>query len=161
MIQRKQTIYLLLAFIMVLLLFFFPIFSLKAVKFGQEYGGSFGAYGIQGEDYNQGFPMYLLYAFMALLTAMSIAFFKNRKKQLLLCRINFIVHLLIVIGLTVFYYVGKGIAEERMADFGFSHPEFSVDLGYFFAVATIPFILLAIRGIKADEALLSSIDRIR
>jgi uncharacterized membrane protein len=161
MIQRKQTIYLLLALICALLLLFYPIFSLSAVSFGKVYEGSFGAKGIQGEDYTQAFPMYILFSFMAFLSVAGIALFRNRKKQLLICRINLIIHILIGIGLTVFYYVGKGLALDRLEENGFSNPEFAIDFGFFFAVAAIPFLILAIRGIRGDEKLLKSIDRIR
>ena len=144
-----------------LLLLFYPIFSLSAMQVGKEYEGSFGALGIQGEDYSQEFPLYILFVFMSLLSFVGIALYKKRKKQLMLCRINLIVHILIGVSLTIFYYVGKGIALDRLRENGFSHPEFGIDAGFFFAIAAIPFLVLAIRGIKGDEKLLQSIDRIR
>lgn len=161
MIQRKQTIYLLLAFICNILLFFFPIFSLSAKSFGSEQVGFFGPYGIESADYSQSFPVFLVYIVMSILTALGIALYKNRRKQLVMCRLNLIFHGMIALGLITFYYVGKNIAIDRITEKGMSDAHVGVEAGFFLVIAAIPFILLAIRGIRADEELLRSIDRIR
>ncbi|MBD3636835.1 MAG: DUF4293 domain-containing protein [Crocinitomicaceae bacterium] len=161
MIQRKQTIYLALAFICVTLVLFFPIYNISAESSGEVYHGALSVHGIEGEDYAQAFPLYLVIAVMLLLSAVGIALYKNRPRQLMICRINLIIHFLVAITLTTFYYVGKGMIIEQLAENGYTNPEFSVGIGYFLLIAAIPFILLAIRGIRADEQLLKSIDRIR
>lgn len=161
MIQRKQTIYLLLAFICNVLLLFFPIFVLTAVNGGEEQVGYFGAYGIETETYSQSYPVFVVFIIMAIMTAFSIALYKNRKRQLLVCRFNLIFHTLITLGFVTFYYAGRGVITEQIEESGASNASLDTGLGFFLCVAAIPFILLAIRGIRADEALLRSIDRIR
>ncbi|UKN01247.1 DUF4293 domain-containing protein [Paracrocinitomix mangrovi] len=162
MIQRKQTIYLALAFICTVLLIVFPVFTITAEDEGVLYKGSFGAYGMFSEDgESTEIPIYLLYIFLAMLSLIALFLYKNRKRQMLVCRFNLILNILLAVSLTVFYYLGKGILEEELTKKGFDAVGFSVDVGFFLAVATIPFLILAIRGIKHDENLLKSIDRIR
>ena len=79
----------------------------------------------------------------------------------MICRLNLIIHALVSLGLLTFYYVGKSIALDRLKEKGFSDPQFGVGVGFFLCIAAIPFIILAIRGIRGDEQLLRSIDRIR
>ena len=162
MIQRKQTIYLLLAFICNLLLLFFPLFELEVTSsFGSKQSFSFGATGIEGGDDAAFYPVYILYMIMAILTALGIALFKNRARQLLVCRLNIIFHMLITVGLFTVYYAGKGVVMDRLQEKGFSNVEVYTGIGFYLVIAAIPFILLAIRGIRADEALLKSLDRLR
>ena len=161
MIQRKQSLYLLLAFICNVLMFVFPVFSVSAKSLGATYEGYFGPFGLESEDYSQSFPIFIVYIVMAILTAVGIALYKNRSRQLMLCRLNLIFHILIAVGYLTFYYAGKGAVMDRMSDKGFSDISFGVEIGFFLLVAAIPFILLAIRGIKADMILLQSIERLR
>lgn len=162
MIQRKQTIYLALAFICMALLIFFPIFGIQSERFGEIVEGSFGAHGLYVSDgSSSSFPLYVIFIALALLSAAGIFLYKDRKKQLLLCRLNLIFHILIAFAFLAFYYLGKTMVEDALTSKGLTGVQFSVDIGFFFLVATIPFLILAIRGIKHDENLVQSLDRIR
>ncbi|MCB9225106.1 MAG: DUF4293 domain-containing protein [Crocinitomicaceae bacterium] len=162
MIQRKQTIYLALAFICIVLLLFFPIFNISSERYGEVFEGSFGAHGLYSSDGNSSeFPLYVIYIVLALISAACIMLYKNRKKQLMLTRLNLIFHVLITFSFCVFFYLGKSIVTEELTSKGFANVSFSMDMGFIFLAATIPFLILAIRGIKHDEELLKSIDRIR
>lgn len=79
----------------------------------------------------------------------------------MICRINLILNILVVFALSLFFYVGKGIVLDQLKEEGFEQVEFKLATGFFVAVAAIPFLIMAIRGIKSDEKLLKSIDRIR
>lgn len=162
MIQRKQTLYLLLAFICNLLLLFFPLFNVDATNFyGTTVGYELGATGIEGSGGPVFYPVFILYTVLAMMTALGIAFFKNRVRQLLICRLNLIIHILVVIGLFTVYYAGKGAALDRLKEIGYKNMEIGTDVGFYLVIAAIPFITLAIRGIRADQLLLQSIDRLR
>lgn len=162
MLQRKQTIYLALAFICLVLLLVFPIFSISAERAGLTYSGAFGAYGMTGsEGESVEFPLFILIIVLALFTSFSIMSYKNRKRQLVVCRINLILHILMVLSFIGIYYMGKSTVLEDLEKRAFSNTAFTLDIGFYLAAATIPFLILAIRGIKQDEALLKSIDRIR
>jgi uncharacterized membrane protein len=177
MIQRSQTVYLLLAFICMTLLLFFPLFSVVSTFDGISMTGEVSAYGFhivdaptidaEGMTFSPGkpveVPIYIIFIVLALLTAMGIMLYKKRKRQLLVCRLNFILHLIVVIAFYVFYYLGQGALSEALNSKAVEGVEvsFAMNAGFFLLIPTIPFLLLAIRGIKNDEKLLQSIDRIR
>jgi hypothetical protein len=108
-------------------------------------------------------PVYLIFMSLALLTAASIMLYKNRRRQLLFCRLNFILHLLVVISFYIFYYLGQEALAQAMTERAGETVEiaFSMEVGFYLLIPTVPFLYLAIRGIKNDAKLLKSIDRIR
>ena len=125
----------------------------------------FGAYGLDLKTSNQegGFPFYILFILMAMLSMVALFLFKNRKKQILLTRLNLLLQFCVAAGFLVFSFFGKTGLKDKIVALGYQIEdiEFSFGLGYFFLFLGIPFLLLAIRGIKRDEELLKSIDRIR
>ncbi|MEX1002899.1 MAG: DUF4293 domain-containing protein [Crocinitomicaceae bacterium] len=162
MIQRKQTIYFLLAFVCMILLLFFPMFNIETVQQGEVLTGTFTAYGFQTEDgQTVSFPLYLLFMAMALITAICVFLYKNRKRQLMVGRLNLILHLLVTVAFAIFFYAGRSLVVQNTVASTMDEVSFSVGIGFFFLVGSIPFLILAIRGIKQDEELLRSIDRIR
>ena len=98
MIQRIQTIYLALAIICMSLLLFFPIFS---IEIGSADGdvkmlADFGKEGVMGQDGLEiaKMPIKVIYISLAALTFLTLIFFKKRKRQLLLCRLNLFFHVI-------------------------------------------------------------------
>lgn len=176
MLQRPQTVYLILAFICMSLLLFFPLFSVTSLYEGITATGEVSAYGfaiteapsVDAEGMTLAvsqpvnMPIYIIVIVLALLTAMCVMLYKNRKKQLALCRLNFLLHLIVVIAFYAFYYLGQDFLKEALtAQADGVEIAFSMQTGFYLLIPTIPFLLLAIRGIKNDEKLLASIDRIR
>lgn len=164
MIQRVQTIYLALAFICMVLMLFFPVYSIHASTETDAIEVVFGAYGLQDGNIAAGrFPVYLIYIILALLTLTGIFLYKNRPRQLMITRINLILHIILTIGLYLFYYVGKSFVSEALTEAVGENAEvqFSMEAGLYLLTATIPFLILAIRGIKRDEMLVKSLDRLR
>lgn len=177
MIQRVQTIYLLLAFICMVMLLFFPLFSVTTTYDSISVTGVFDSHGFSvagvptvdaegmtfQKNENIEIPVWGVIISLALLTAASIMMYKKRKRQLMLCRLNFIFHIIIVIAFYSFFYLGQPMFVEAMqAQFlGEVDVTFNMGMGFFLLIPTIPFLYLAIRGIKNDEKLLQSIDRIR
>ena len=108
-------------------------------------------------------PVWGLIVSLSLLTAASIMMYKKRKRQLMLCRINFIFHIILVIAFYSFFYLAQPLFVEAMQaqTLGEVEATFNMEAGFFLLIPTIPFLYLAIRGIKNDEKLLQSIDRIR
>jgi hypothetical protein len=177
MIQRIQTIYLTLALICMALLILFPLFSVDATSEGVHIKGEMNSHGFtitdtpsvdeNGMSFEKPapveLPVYLIFMSLALLTAASIMLYKNRKRQLLFCRLNFILHLLVVISFYIFYYLGQEALAQAMTERAGETVEiaFSMEVGFYLLIPTVPFLYLAIRGIKNDAKLLKSIDRIR
>ncbi len=165
MLQRVQTIYFILAFTCMALLLVFPIFSIWIEASGmQEVYAQFGSEGLSGEGVDEGnLPLSYAFISLALFTAACLLMYKKRPRQLLLTRINLILHILLVIGVYVFYYLGRGLLEERLTDFYGTEVfvSFRMEVGFFLLIPTVAFLFLAIRGIKRDENLVKSLDRIR
>ena len=155
MIQRIQTLYLLLATAMMSLTLFLPLATIL-------YGGNeliFKAFALSGlECINAPLPVYLG-ALLAVTTALLLAIifiYKKRMVQIRLC-VSAIVLLLGSAALIGLYCYRLCDLLEKM--------NYDIILTVGFAslmpvVAIIP-VALAIRGIARDEALIRSLDRIR
>lgn len=177
MIQRVQTIYLFLAFLCMASLLVFPLFSITTTYDSISITGVFDSHGFsvpdiptvneEGMTYEKGenidVPVWGVIISLSLLTAASIMMYKKRKRQLMLTRMNFIFHIIIVIAFYSFFYLGQPVLTEAMQSQSLGEVDitFNMETGFFLLIPTIPFLFLAIRGIKNDEKLLQSIDRIR
>ncbi|MCB2207859.1 MAG: DUF4293 domain-containing protein [Bacteroidetes bacterium] len=156
MIQRKQTIFLLLSAIALGLLHYFPLASFIGDK------DSLVMYIYQVvslvPDQVSALPDYFIFPILAvnsmiiLLTILTIFLFKNRRMQLNLLRFSLIL-LLIMIGSFFFYYVN--ILEKATG--GLTHYE----IGSYMPLVAFVFYILAYRGIMSDEKLVRSADRLR
>lgn len=151
--QRAQTVYLLLIVIVLSLTVVFPFANYSS---GEEYV----RFNIFGLSENKGnidtwFPYYITVALSAGLSLFSVTQFKNRKRQLNLGKINYFVILLTIIMLFIDITSVAG-------NLNMSTEDINYDLvGFMLPVAAIAFQFLANRGIKKDEALVKSMDRLR
>jgi uncharacterized membrane protein (DUF485 family) len=154
MIQRIQTVYLFLAAVITALIFLFPFASYND-------GVSVYKLGILGFTnltdnlilFNV-VPVALLVISTLVLTVITIFMFKKRMLQIRLSRISIFIYL-VLIGV-IFYYSDRAVSELNGDKITFQYG--------FGAIAPIIALLLtylAIRGIKKDEALVRSADRIR
>jgi lipopolysaccharide export LptBFGC system permease protein LptF len=152
MIQRVQSIWLLLAGLTILLLMFIPIVSSQSN--GSEYWiVATGLYQktnglVAKTDYFK--PLFLNTVCVAMLCIATIFTFKNRTGQKRLIIVAILAMLLL--GFWIFYYAQNlpgGIAAVKPG------------IGAFLPIAGIIFCALAIRGIRKDEQLLRSADRLR
>ena len=157
MIQRKQTIFLLLSAIALGLLHYFPLATFigdrdSLVMYIFKIGS------LVPPDFVPNLPDYFIFPILAvnsmiiLLTILTIFLFKNRRMQLNLLRFSLIL-LLIMIGSFFFYYVS--ILEK--ASGGLTHYE----IGSYMPLVAFVFYILAYRGIMNDEKLVRSADRLR
>ncbi len=155
MIQRVQSIWLLLAVITLICLAFLPLLT-KTVN-----GGNYGVYTsgihteIKVEDVEQygvifAIPTITFNIAAGLLCFAAIFFFKNRRLQKwIIVAANFTI---ILLAILCFY-------SARELPGGFSGT--SLSAGTFLPLVAVVFCLLAIRGIRKDEQLLRSADRLR
>lgn len=162
MIQRRQTIFMLLSAIISGLLFFMPLASFEA-------GGSvmrFTIFGIQNPietltlSKTYTWPLIVLTILMTVLPIYTIFIYKKRELQVKLCHLAMLLNI-VFIGL-VFLYYDNDIQKIIAAIEGDSY---ELDVAYFFGMA-FPLVnlvleILAIKGIKKDIALLKSLDRLR
>jgi len=137
MIQRIQTIYLLLAFVVTgVLPFFIPLWTMAD---GKEY------LFMQNQVY------VVILGLSTTLTLLSIISYKKRQNQFVIGRLNIILNL-ILLGL--FVYRSLNVSGETLfvSEKG---------IGMFLPIVAIVLLVLANKAIKKDEDLVKSVDRLR
>lgn len=159
MIQRVQTLYLALATLCGLLTFVLPYagYFVGDVKVA-EYA-MFGVFRLQSDVLEMSgpyvFPAWALGILCTLAPIAAITQYKRRPVQHKLARLC----MLSFTGYVV--YLLFGINEVHAVLFGESQADTLHQLGFYMPVAALALCFLAIRGIRKDEALVKSLDRIR
>ena len=137
MIQRIQTIYLFLAFVVTsILLFFIPLWTTSDNK---EY------FFMQSQVFT------VLLGLSTTLTVLSIVSYKKRQNQFVIGRLNIILNL-ILLGLFVYRSLNVSGETPAVSEKG---------IGMFLPVVAIVLLVLANKAIKKDEDLVKSVDRLR
>jgi hypothetical protein len=137
MIQRIQTIYLLLAFLVTgVLPFFIPLWTMAD---GKEY------YFMQNQVY------VVILGLSTTLSLLSIISYKKRQNQFVIGRLNMILNL-ILLGL--FVYRSLNVSGETLV-------VSEKGIGMFLPIVAIVLLVLANKAIKKDEDLVKSVDRLR
>jgi len=155
MLQRIQTVYLLAATVLMSLMLFLPLAEIAAEGIGIYEVLSKGWYitGVEiAEPVMSTWPVFILVLFLTLLTLINIFLYKKRKLQIRIC-IYSIILAFGLIGL-IYYYFVIGI---RPLD----EPAYALSFPMVLPAIFIILIYLAFRGIRKDEILIQSLDRIR
>lgn len=170
MIQRKQTVYLLVASVLMLLTFFAPIarfigasnslvlyiYKVEGLVPGVETGLS--PYFI--------IPLLSISSLVVIISLLTIFLYKNRNRQLLLVRFMLLL-VMAFFGLYFFYYMdilqnlSGGLASY---DYGITIPGSAIEIPtivFVIPLVTAVMLFLASRGIINDEKLVRSVDRLR
>ena len=143
MIQRIQSLYLFLSLVCTLLLYLFPIWQTTA-------GSTDGMQVIGAGTHLLLLPLPVIMAISHLLAIFS---FKHRKRQKQLCTGNILLYIIFLLG---------GLLIIQLEHHFFQHFNlFEFRLGAVLPLAGILLNVLARNGIKKDEALLRSMDRLR
>ena len=137
MIQRIQTIYLLLAFVVTgILPFFIPLWSMTD---GSAY------FFMQNQVY------VVVLGLSTTLSLLSIVSYKKRQNQFVIDRLNIILNL-ILLGLFVYRSLNLSGETITVSEKG---------IGMFLPIVAIVLLVLANKAIKKDEDLVKSVDRLR
>ena len=138
MIQRIQTVYLILTFLITgVLMFFTPLWTLNNGK---------AFYFMQDQFYT------ILLGLSTMLSVISIISFKKRQNQFVMGRLNIILNL-ILLGLFVYRSLNlSGDTTTIVSEKG---------IGMFLPIVAIVLLVLANKAIKKDEDLVKSVDRLR
>ncbi len=137
MLQRIQTVYLILALIVTgVLPFLFPLWTLsdgRSIIF------------VTNQFY------IILFGLSTTLSLVSILFYKKRQHQFVLGRLNIILNL-ILLGLFVYHSLNLSGETVTVSEKG---------IGMFLPIVAIVLLVLANKAIKKDEDLVKSVDRLR
>lgn len=160
MIQRKQTLFLLAAVLLCGFSFILPIATYRSASAGQAYDLMTSRVfdpvnSVTVEDAPLKYPIYLLYALLGVALFVDIFLFKNRKRQMLILRSAYIFGALtLVLQLVTHQSTTAYLSAGR-------HLESALGPVMFFPIGILVFMFLAERGIKKDEDLVKSMDRLR
>ena len=138
MLQRIQTVYLIIVFIAAAILpYVFPLWKIENIeyKFNE----------------NNEILYVILFGLSTVLTIISIISFKKRQQQFVLNRLNMILNL-ILLGLFVFRSLNLSGEAQAVTEKG---------IGMFLPILSIVMLVLANKAIKKDEDLVKSVDRLR
>lgn len=157
MIQRIQTVWLFLAGLCVFLMFLFPYLQyfdlegvakvLKVTGLLQNVDGQI----VQTEAF---YLQTVVTVILGLFSFYIVFCFRNRKTQLKLIRIN----ILLLLGFIAWlFWIGRTqtLALDKGLDLG------NMGVGFFLPLIAIIFLILAARGVRRDEQLVRSADRLR
>ena len=156
MIQRVQSIYLILIFVLVGVMSFLPlvIFQTSDHVF---YMNLFYFEGVEhlsfAFDLPNIWPIAALAIVLALLSVYSLFRFQNRKQQMLLNMINMLVNFGLLIS--IFLYA------DSVASFADVKGEVIYDVAAYFPIVTVLLLILANRNIRKDEKMVKQSDRLR
>jgi len=137
MIQRIQTVYMIVALVMTgVLPFVFPLWTLADRK----------------EFFFMGSQAYsILFGLSTSLSLLAILFYKKRQHQFVINRLNIILDL-ILLGLFLYRSLNLSGETPAVSEKG---------IGMFLPIVSIVFLVLANKAIKKDEDLVKSVDRLR
>ena len=156
MIQRIQTVYLLIISILMVILLFLP---LAVLQIGEQFYSfnAMGLYTMLSEEPELVYPawgLFVLTAAIAILALVIIFLFRKRILQIRMCVFN----ALLMIG---FYALFGFLLWKIHGEFATDTFSFTGKIGLTFPFICIILDYLAIRNIGADEALVRSLERLR
>ncbi len=164
MIQRIQSLFLLIAFIAMILLFFFPIASITEYTQVKSEALETDYYELSATGFNDpsptsipqlsGYtfvPLIILIIMELILISYTIFRYKNRMHQLKLVKMGIFINIILVAG--VFLNYPKLFITSQI--------EIEPGLGVYFPLISLMFLVIAYRFILKDEKLVKSADRLR
>lgn len=158
MIQRIQSVFLFMAFIATILLYFYPIAGIYSDLFTYKFYVYELKNMVPGEPslftFMTTFPLLLLNIIVGLMAAASIFLYKNRIRQAKIVRLAI---LLEIIFIALVFFVYAGIIEKNLH----ASPDYLEEAGIYFPLISLIFLILAYRYILKDEKLVRSADRLR
>lgn len=156
MLQRIQTLYLLIVVITSIVMFFFPLlifisdfFYLKLYlyKFENLTPDSDVVF-----KFTTVLPLTLVNAGIIALSLLAILRYKNRVSQVKLVRFTLLLSMLMIVGVFVLYPNIVVKSTEAVSEF---------EIGAYIPIINLLFLFLANRNILKDEKLVRSVDRLR
>lgn len=150
MIQRIQSLYLLLIFIGCICIFFFPLANYLEYQFT-----ILGAKQLVSETTLilklNTIPLIVIISVIGILSLITIFLYKNRPLQIKLSRIILLLNIIFIV--IVFFYTD--IIEKKI------HNTSQYSISSFIPLITLILSFLTVRAIRKDEELIKSADRLR
>lgn len=154
MIQRKQTLFLLLAALLVLSTWLFPIATYQSTAETYELMtyGLYTADGVKVPDADLKMPFSILLSLLALALVIAIFLYSNRPRQMRFVRGSY----LLMLAIIAFMFITDNSVGTYLED-----AERTFGLSFVMPLVALVLTVMAERGIRADEKLVRSMDRLR
>lgn len=152
MLQRIQTVYLLITFVLTVLMYFIPIGGVFVSSTAELHEITLLGMDMPDGTHSYAWGMLLLSILILLVNIIGIGLYKNRIFQM---RFN-VLNILFYVSIYIFYFFFAWLCKEKLGG-----GEFVYKLPVVFPLINIVLTYLAIRAIGKDEALVRSLDRIR
>ena len=157
MIQRIQSIYLVLVGILTIIVFFIPIINIEFQnnKFVFE---TIGIYKISNDNLIlliNTIPLLIVCGLICVISFTTIFLYKNRKLQMKMCYSNFALNFIFIA--LIFYVYPELIIKNTIGD-GLT---LNYSFGVFIPIISLILLFFAVNAIKKDEEIVKSIDRLR
>lgn len=152
MIQRKQSVFLLLAAVVSILSLCMPVGIFKPVEIGVDsvMYNMFIQSGNGALDFSAA-PLFCILSVSIVVSLATIFLYNNRKLQIKLCSWNMLLLILWYIAYAILAYIKK----DAMG------AELKLSFASILPLVSIILVFMARKGVKADEALIRAADRIR
>jgi peptidoglycan/LPS O-acetylase OafA/YrhL len=147
MIQRIQTLFLLLAAICSFLLFAFPFASVPAKVENSALFSNDTVYNL-----SDNYALLAFYALVGVIALAAIFLFNNRPRQIMVGKVAMGIHLLAII-LTIVFFSQDAVMQSETTP--------NDQLGLYAPIIGLVMLILAVRAIQKDEKLVKSMDRLR
>jgi len=160
MLQRKQSLFLALAALLLLSSFLFPVatYQVKGEVYSFRLTGLVDAAGVPVEEATVRMPFHLVMPVLAAVFIVGIFLYRNRPRQIRLVRGAS----LMVMVLTAFLFITDNSVQAYLKDMaGATEVQAGYGLAFILPPIALILALLAVRAIKADEELVRSADRLR
>ena len=158
MIQRTQSLYLAGAVILLLIVTLgTTIFNFQGEAENMYLLNASGVKLIQSENLTtpvRELPFYIGGLILILMCFITLIMYKNLKRQLSVARLTAFVYFMVLVALGFAAFLGTYFTKEEKVSV-------SLGIGFYMIVLGFPLVLLAIRGIKKDKALIDSVNRLR
>jgi hypothetical protein len=153
MIQRIQSVYLFLVFIVYILLFFFPIatYTTIATDSIEQTITDFSLMGITHTNSNSTVPLMAVVVILAVAVLVTIFLYKKRLLQIKITAILLLAHIGFIAAL---FYSADSVAKKVGVQAVY-------DTGAYIALIPLVFLVLANRAIRRDEKMVRNTDRLR
>jgi hypothetical protein len=158
MIQRKQTVFLALAAVLAGLMYAFPLVEYDRVdhqRFSLKLWGLFNGDGRTVPDVALKLPVHVVTGMLIALLLVCIFLYGSRGRQLRFVRMAYLFALAIQVGALITHMSVKAYIAQG------SSVEYTFGPSFFFPIGILVLCYLAERGIRKDEELIKSMDRLR
>lgn len=157
MIQRIQSIFLALVFLLGMVLFVSPVLSFTSYENTYVMNAYHTINSVDNTVVSKNIGIGAMQGLVALLALVSVFLYKKRQLQIKLCKLNILLVAIQIAAIVLYIDVAKDAISPNAPN----DVLIGIKYGAIFPILSLTFLYLSIRFIKKDEDLVRSADRLR